>query len=145
MFENCVAGWSGHYLCDPFYCCSRLCPVLPVCDPSFCCYLHLVILVVPICTSRLSQTLFDWLIVTQFNFAPFSCGLFSLIFMMYLFISSGWQSLWLVVLVFGLCSEFCGCMLLLAVGCLLLCDCYDWSCQFSRNVLTFAVVCYSLL
>ena len=68
-------------------------------------------------------------------FVPFSCGLFSLIFMMYLFIGSGWRSLRLVVLVFGLCSEFCGCVLLLAVGCLLLCDCYDWSCWFSRNVL----------
>ena len=55
---------GGHYLCDLFYCCSRLCPVLPVCDPLSCCYLRLVILVVPICASRLSQTLFDWLIVT---------------------------------------------------------------------------------
>ena len=64
MFETCAAGWRGHYLCDLFYCCSRLCPVLPVCDPLFCCYLRLVVLVVPICASRLSQMLFDWLIVT---------------------------------------------------------------------------------
>ena len=78
----------------------RLCPVLPVCDPRFCCYLCLVILVIPICVLRLSQTLFDWLIVHLDIFAPFSCGLFSFIFMMFVFIRSGWRSLRLVVLVF---------------------------------------------
>ena len=59
-----TTGWGGLYLCGLFYCCSRLCPVLPVSDPLSCCYLCLVVLVVPICVSRLSQTLSDWLIVT---------------------------------------------------------------------------------
>ena len=59
-----TSGWGGHYLCGLFYCCSRLCPVLPVSNPLSCCYLHLVILVIPICVSRLSQMLSDLLIVT---------------------------------------------------------------------------------
>ena len=71
MFENCTTGWGGRYLCGLFYCCSRLCPVLPVSDPLSCCYLHLVVLVVPICASRLSQTLSDWLIVTYIFLHPF--------------------------------------------------------------------------
>ena len=69
LFEICTTGWGDRYLCGLFYCCSQLHPILPVYDPLLCCYLHLVILVIPICMSRLLQTWSDWLIVTYI----FSC------------------------------------------------------------------------
>ena len=56
--------------------------------------------------------------------------------MMFVFISSWWRSLRLVVLVFEGCLELYGGVLLLAVGCLLLCDHYVWSYWFSKNVST---------
>ena len=107
-------------------------------------------------------------------FVPFSCGLSSFIFMMFVFISS-WslrlvilvcqvvsrtlrgcvtlccrllviiQSLHLVVLVFEECLALSGGVLLFVVGCLLLGKCYDWSYWFSKNVSNLAGVCYSLL
>ena len=52
--------------------------------------LRLVVLVVPICVSRLSQTLFDWLKVTWIFSRLFSCRLFSFIFMMFVFIDYWW-------------------------------------------------------
>ena len=55
------------------------------------------------------------------------------------------QSLWLVVLVFEECCELCGEILLYVVGCLLLCDHYDWSYWFSKNVLNFTGRYYSSL
>ena len=51
-------------------------------------------------------------------FAPFSCGLVSFIFMMFVFIGSGWRSLRLVVLVFEGCLGLHGGVLLFIVGCL---------------------------
>ena len=74
LFEICTTGWGDHYLCDLFYCCSRLCPILPVYDPSLCCYLCLVILVVPICVLRLSQMRSDCLIVTYIFLRLFLVG-----------------------------------------------------------------------
>ena len=47
------------------------------------------------------------------------------------------RSLRLVVLVFKECLELHGCVLLFAVGCLLLCDCYVWSYWFSNIVSLF--------
>ena len=44
------------------------------------------------------------------------------------------QSLPLVVLVFEECLELCDGVLLFAVGCLLLSDCYIWFYWFSKNV-----------
>ena len=41
------------------------------------------------------------------------------------------RPLCLVVLVFEECLELCGGLLLFVVGCLLLCDRYDWSYWFS--------------
>ena len=68
--------------------------------------------------------------------------------MMFVFIGSWWRLLRLVVLVFGWCLELHGGVLLFAVGCLLLCDCYVWSYWFSKEclelhggVLLFVVGC----
>ena len=57
-------------------------------------------------------------------FVPFSCRLFSFIFMMFVFIGSWWRLLWLVILVSKECLELCRGVLFFVVGCLLLCDCY---------------------
>ena len=78
-------------------------------------------------------------------FAPFSYGLFSFIFMMFVFIGSWWRSLRLVMLVFEGYLELHGGVLLLAVGCLLLHDHYIWSYCFLKNVSNLVGVCYSLL
>ena len=48
------------------------------------------------------------------------------------------QSLRLVVLVFEECLELHGGVLLFAVGCLLLCDCYIWSYWFSTLLVVHA-------
>ena len=55
------------------------------------------------------------------------------------------RSLHLVILFFEECLELSGGVLLLAVGCLLLCDRYVWSYWFSKNDLDFAGMCYSLM
>ena len=67
-------------------------------------------------------------------FVPFSCGLVSFIFMMFVFVGSGWRSLRLVVLVFERCPELMQGCVTLGVDCLLLCDRYEWSYWFSKNV-----------
>ena len=54
------------------------------------------------------------------------------------------RSLRLVVLVFKEC-ELCWEMLLYVVGCLFLCNRYDWPYWFSKNVLNFTRRCYSML
>ena len=48
------------------------------------------------------------------------------------------QPLRLVVLVFEECLELCGGVLLFNVGCLLLCNCYDWSYWFSTLLVVHA-------
>ena len=56
LLEICPTSWRDCYLCVLFYGCSSLRPILPGCDPLLCCYLRLVILVMHILVSRLSQT-----------------------------------------------------------------------------------------
>ena len=137
LFENCATGWEGHYLCGQFYCCSRLCPVLPVSDPSSCCYLCLVVLVVTICASRLSQMLFDWSIVTYI----FS-HLFLWAVLMHILDVCVYQ---LLVATITMSCSGCRCIL---QGFFLLLKCIklfvylghlcDWSCWFSDVLVTFA-------
>ena len=55
------------------------------------------------------------------------------------------RSLRLVVLVFEEWHELCRNLVLFVVGCLLLCDCYDWSYWFSKSGLNFMGICYPLL
>ena len=55
------------------------------------------------------------------------------------------QSLQLVIPVFEECLKLTRGVLLFNVGCLLLCNRYDWSYRFSKNVSNLCRVCYSLM
>ena len=77
-------------------------------------------------------------------FAPFSCGLVSFIFMMFVFVVSGWRSLRLVVLVFERCPELHWGVFLFVVGCFFLCDYYDWSYWFLEECLELMRGCVTL-
>ena len=168
-------SWRSRYLSGLFYGCSRLCPILPVWDPLFCCYLHLVVLVIPIWVSRLSQNTI-WLAESHLDiFAPFPVGCSSCIFMMFTISGSDgdcydelfwlplnsvksinchynvwiinylWRPIRLVVLVFKGRCDLYGGKLLFSVGCWLCYDCYVWSCRFLIVIVTFWGGGFSLL